>query len=179
MMRGVWSKIRYCTNPINSPDRVMRDRKGEFTNPPNADVTRDRGDFRRDRGIFALQYSTSEIQQRQIFTAMFSDLNIPPDILQQILPSENLSIADFLSFEMPPLSSRSPGFQAAQIFVVPESPQTSDIDHIISAPVPVASRMKRYWTTAASASKTSLPSLTGNPCAAKDDASPNARLMVA
>jgi hypothetical protein len=39
----------YCTNPINSPDRVTRDRKGEFTNPPNVDVMRDRGEFRRIR----------------------------------------------------------------------------------------------------------------------------------
>jgi hypothetical protein len=70
---------------------------------------------------------------------MFSDLKIPPEVLQHILPSENLSVTDFLSFKMPPPSGRSPSTQAAQIFVVPEPPQTPDINQIISAPVPVAS----------------------------------------
>jgi hypothetical protein len=70
---------------------------------------------------------------------MLLDLNIPPEVLQHILPSQKLSINQFLAFKIPPPARVPAKLQAAQISIAAEPPKTGmeEIYTILSAPVPL------------------------------------------
>lgn len=61
---------------------------------------------------------------------------IPPEILQEILPDKNLSILDFLKFHLPTAAQAIDGSNKLQNFLSSTTPTITSIDEIRTIPTP-------------------------------------------
>jgi hypothetical protein len=72
-----------------------------------------------------------------------TSMKIPPDIRAKIIPSQNLSVSDFLNFPLPdPPVSRSLSPQPLQNYLSRLTPNISNVEDIILLPIPCEALLK-------------------------------------